>query len=192
MKRVRVGDRTVGGDPLAGLDANAVAGHELIGGDAREPAVADRPHERARELDEGRERVLRAVFLHHSECGVEREHHGDHGALDRPAAGVAQRGHDIEHDREEQHVDQRARELPQDAPQQRRRGRGRQPVRPERTKSLCGLFGAETAGRHPPEPLQSPRPAVAAATFDEHRIACVVFREHSRSAGHMSCCDLPA
>jgi hypothetical protein len=85
------------------------------------------------------ERVLRTPFLHRADGGVQREHDQDDGAVDK----LAEREDD---DRgAEEHIDERARELPEEELPPPRRGRLGEHVLAAHGEPARGLCGSEPA-----------------------------------------------
>jgi hypothetical protein len=83
---------------------------------AREPAVAQDLDLRRLELPQLRERVLGAIFLPDTEGRVQDQDGGDRDRLDRDAGGaVPDPDAEVDAERREQDVDQRAPELADDA-----------------------------------------------------------------------------
>jgi hypothetical protein len=120
----------------------------------RELAVAERPRERRRQLSQARERLLGAMLLERPEARVEEEHRRDGDPLDGPAVGsLVDPQAEVEREGEEQDVDERVLELP-DEPAPQRRGlrlgesvgavRGEEPLRGLAVEPLdraCSILG---------------------------------------------------
>ena len=105
-------ERAVCRNAVAGFEAHAVAGNQRLRGQPDEVAVAKDPRLGSRQGLQPRQGGFGSLFLIETERGVEQKDQGDGARFDRPGLRTfVQPEAEIKGEREEQDVDQRAREL---------------------------------------------------------------------------------
>ena len=136
----------VGGNAITGLDPDQIAGNQHRGVELVEVVVAHHPHLRGGEFPQPREGVLGPVLLPHPHDGVEHQDRRDGDRLERPLVGALGDPDDqVERQREQQDVDDRAAQLaadPHPPPHRRRLG---ERVRAVPVEPLCRLCAGQAA-----------------------------------------------
>ncbi|MDW8468551.1 MAG: hypothetical protein RML56_05645 [Burkholderiales bacterium] len=139
--------RAVGGHAVARFDPHEVARHEFVARKPRKPPVAQYPDLRRRHGFQARERGFRLALLIDAERGVQHQDQRDRERLDRHVRrALGEPDAEIDEQRKEEDVDERAPELRERTPPDRRRRPLGQRVAAEPRKARARLGRGEAAG----------------------------------------------